>query len=200
MAGVARDAGHRASGRVSRCGVGQGGRVAFTKGNFPEWVISYQAATSIGAVAVAMNALWQSDEMEYGLKDCGAKIFIADQERLDRLAGCSPDLDVPVIAVRADRPGKAPRYEDLMAEAAGATLPSVDIAPDDDATISYPPGSPGHPKGACPPPANIRDGNAVPMDIGNQIAVGIGMSGAWAKCHLCRQTRCRSQSRPFTHQ
>ncbi|MEI7573487.1 MAG: AMP-binding protein, partial [Phenylobacterium sp.] len=152
---VALDAARLAAVLVSRFGVGKGDRVAFSMRNFPEWVIVYQAATSIGAVAVAMNALWQSDELEYGLKDSGAKVFIADQERLDRLAGCSPDLNLPVIAVRADRPGKAARYEDLMAEAAGATLPVVDIAPEDDATIFYTSGSTGHPKGVVSSHRNI---------------------------------------------
>ena len=57
--------------------------------NYPEWILAFTAITSIGAIAVAMNALWQPDEMAYGLADCGAQVLLADQERLDRLARCA---------------------------------------------------------------------------------------------------------------
>ena len=50
--------------------------------NYPEWIMVFSAVTSIGGVAVAMNALWQPEEMAYGLQDSGAKVLLADQERL----------------------------------------------------------------------------------------------------------------------
>ena len=122
---------------VHRFGVRRGDRVAISTRNFPEWVIAFQAATSVGAIAVALNALWQADELEYGLKNCQAKVFVADQERLDRLAQCEDAPDIPVIAVRADRPAaNAIAFETLMAETGEVALPQVDIQPDDDAIIS----------------------------------------------------------------
>ncbi len=48
-------------------------------------MLAFTAITSIGAMAVAMNAHWQTDEMVYGLTDSGAKVLLADAERLDRL-------------------------------------------------------------------------------------------------------------------
>lgn len=49
--------------------------------NYPEWPIAYIAATSIGCIAVAMNSLWKEREMEYALRDCGAKVLFCDEER-----------------------------------------------------------------------------------------------------------------------
>jgi long-chain acyl-CoA synthetase len=81
--------------------------------NLPELVIAYVAATSMAAVIVPLNGWWtgqvrvcwcnvldfmnrpreirvvwcirlQSQELEYALQDCGATVFIADQERYNR--------------------------------------------------------------------------------------------------------------------
>jgi hypothetical protein len=53
-----------------------------------------------------MNAHWQSDEMAYGLQDSGAKVLIADQERLDGVAACAPTCPV----CRCWRCGRASRW------------------------------------------------------------------------------------------
>ncbi|RYG25351.1 MAG: long-chain fatty acid--CoA ligase, partial [Burkholderiales bacterium] len=71
---------------VNDFGIKKGDRIAVSMRNYPEWVVSYMAVTSIGAMFVAMNALWTADEMAYGLTLSEPTIFIADQERVDRLA------------------------------------------------------------------------------------------------------------------
>ena len=53
---------------VHDCGVRPGDRVAISMRNYPEWMLAFNAATSVGAVAVAMNAHWQSDEMAYACR------------------------------------------------------------------------------------------------------------------------------------
>ncbi len=136
-------------------GVGKGDRVAISMRNFPEWILAFTAATSIGAIAVAMNALWQSEELAYGLRDSGAKALFADQERLDRLAHCSADLDVPVIAVRARPDRRARALPELLSAIGDAQMPAVDIAPDDPATMFYTSGSTGHPKGVVSTHRNV---------------------------------------------
>ncbi len=91
-------------------GVRKGDRVAISMRNYPEWMLAFTAVTSIGAIAVAMNALWQPDEVQYALNDCGAKVLFADRERLERLARCAALPDTRVIAVRPAPPGAdAPR-------------------------------------------------------------------------------------------
>ena len=142
---------------VRRFGVVPGDRVAISMRNYPEWVLAFMAVTSIGAIAVAMNALWQSEEMAFGLADCGAKVLFADQERLQRLAKCAPLPNLAVIAVRAKNlSATATHLETLLRDvAADATMPAIAIAPDDAATIFYTSGSTGHPKGVVSTHRNI---------------------------------------------
>jgi long-chain acyl-CoA synthetase len=139
---------------VNRYGVKKGDRVAISMRNYPEWPLAFMAATSVGAIAVGMNALWQPDELEYGLKDSGAKVFFADQERLDRLAQCS--AKVQTLAVRATRRDPLiPDLAALVAEVGNVPMPAVDIVPEDPATIFYTSGSTGHPKGVVSTQRNV---------------------------------------------
>jgi long-chain acyl-CoA synthetase len=136
---------------IDEYGIEKGDRVAISMRNYPEWITAFSAVTSIGGVAVAMNALWQPDEMAYGLQDSGAKVLFADQERLDRFAACSePRPELSVLAVRAKQPLAAGvrDLDEALAGIAATDMPSVDVRPEDDATIIYTSGSTGHPKGA----------------------------------------------------
>ena len=66
---------------VDRYGIRKGDRVAVAMRNYPEWIVSYAAAVSVGAISVSFNAWWTPDEMDFALRDCGASILIADEER-----------------------------------------------------------------------------------------------------------------------
>ena len=118
---------------VNQYGVSKGDRVAISMRNYPEWVIGFTAATSIGAIAVAMNAWWESEEIAEGLKDCGAKVILADRERLQRISGILNQVDVHVIAVRpgdSDHPGTGIKAL-LAQQPADCPMPEVDVLPED---------------------------------------------------------------------
>ena len=137
-------------------GVQPGDRVAISMRNYPEWVLAFTAITSVGAVAVAMNALWQADELAYGLRDSGAKVLFADPERLDRLAHCPPLPGLQVIAVRASQTAPGVRQlDDLLRSVGAVPMPPAATLPDDAATIFYTSGSTGHPKGVVSTHRNI---------------------------------------------
>jgi len=133
---------------VNRYHVRKGDRVAIGMRNYPEWITAFAAITSIGAIAVSLNAWWTVDELTYGLEDSGTSVLIADQERAERAEGAFDTLGIHTIVVRSSGPlpPGAERLEDVITP--GAAMPSVEIDPDDDATILYTSGTTGHPKGA----------------------------------------------------
>ncbi len=137
-----------ASTLVEHYGVKKGDRVAIGMRNYPEWITAFAAITSIGAIAVSLNAWWTVEEMHYGLEDSGTSVLIADQERAERAEGAFDTLGVRTIVVRSTGmlPPGADRLEDVLVP--GARMPEVDIDPDDDATILYTSGTTGNPKGA----------------------------------------------------
>jgi long-chain acyl-CoA synthetase len=129
--------------------VQKGDRVAIAMRNYPEWIITYLGALSIGAVVVSMNAWWTADEMAYGLEDSGAKVLVADAERVERSREAAASLGLRTIGVRLDEeevPPGVERWEDVVVP--GAARPEVEVGPDDDATILYTSGTTGRPKGA----------------------------------------------------
>ncbi len=133
---------------VGRYGVRPGDRVAIAMRNYPEWVISFAAITSVGAVSVSLNAWWTTEELDYALRDSGSRVAIADAERLERIAPLMGDLELRAVAVRTG--GELPEGADVWPDVVvpGAPLPEVDVQPDMDATILYTSGTTGHPKGA----------------------------------------------------
>ena len=141
-------------------GLEKGDRVAIVMRNLPEWPVAFFAASLCGAIVTPLNAWWTGGELEYGLADSGAKILVADNERLARIAPHLPDL--PSLAhIYVSRATEDPlgdpreiRLESIIGSPhtwggiADRPAPAVNIHPDDDATLFYTSGTTGKPKGA----------------------------------------------------
>lgn len=128
-------------------GVEPGDRIAIAMRNYPEWMLIYWAAVSIGVAVVGMNAWWTAPEMAYGLSDSRPKVVFADAERLARIAE-QPDMlaGATLVAVRAEPPAGAVVWSTVAGH--GGAMPEVAVDPDSDACIFYTSGTTGFPKGA----------------------------------------------------
>ena len=73
------DAVRRLANGLSSLEIQKGDRVAILLPNVPHFCISYYATLAIGAIAVPLNFLLDSEELVYQYNDCGAKCLITWQ-------------------------------------------------------------------------------------------------------------------------
>jgi len=135
-------------------GVAKGDRVALAMRNLPEWPVVFMGALLAGAIVVPLNAWWSGAELDFALRDCGARFVFADAERWARLEHL-PDSAEQLFASRAAAP---PDGVSALEDAIGTScnwenlpeypIPNVVFSPEDDATIFYTSGTAGRPKGA----------------------------------------------------
>ncbi|GAA3306793.1 class I adenylate-forming enzyme family protein [Nonomuraea dietziae] len=156
---------------VEEYGVVKGDRVAIAMRNYPEWVVSFSAVLAAGAIAVPLNAWWTAQELAYGVSDSGAKVLIADGERAERLAGTG----VPLIVTRGTPQEGTRAFDEVLGEVrADVTLPSVELSPEDPATIFYTSGTTGLPKGAL---GSHRNLGQAPMTVAYSLIRAVVMAG-----------------------
>jgi long-chain acyl-CoA synthetase len=128
------------------CNIQKGDRIALAMRNYPEWIIAFWASLSIGAIIVPLNAWWKSQELGYGLRDSGSRVLLCDEERARLI---EPELaNSPVERVLVARGAGEHSFEHAVESYLGRTSLSLEIDPDDDATIFYTSGTTGQPKGA----------------------------------------------------
>lgn len=113
---------------VNVYGVKKGDRVAVAMRNFPEWVMSFAAIISVGAINVSMNSWWTEDEMDFALEDSGATVLICDQQRFDIGAASCVKKNIKVLVVRAEKPLPAgvDKWEEVLP--LGDKHPGADIS------------------------------------------------------------------------
>lgn len=145
-------------------GLSRGDRLALMGDPFEEWGICDLGAQALGAITYGIYPTASPAEVEYQLRDGGAKIFIAEnQEYVDKVLGALEGLPglkwIIVIddsAMFAYEHPKLRSYEEILASLEAtpgsglSTLESMarEIGAKDPACIIYTSGTTGHPKGA----------------------------------------------------
>jgi long-chain acyl-CoA synthetase len=148
--GEFRDAALRVAAGLQARGVQPGDRVGLVLPNVLSFPVVFYGALLAGAAVVPMNPLLKAREVEYYLRDSGARSVVA-------LAPAEPVVEAAgTVGIDAVTVGPA-LPEELMA--GGALDAAVDRADDDLAVILYTSGTTGQPKGAELTHANLA-GNA----------------------------------------
>jgi long-chain acyl-CoA synthetase len=148
--GEFRDAALKVAGGLRARGVQPGDRVGLVLPNVVSFPVVFYGALLAGAAVVPMNPLLKAREVEYYLRDSGARLVVA-------LAPGEPVVEAAgTVGVDAVTVGPALPEELMDGEALDA---AVDRADDDLAVILYTSGTTGQPKGAELTHANLA-GNA----------------------------------------
>jgi acyl-CoA synthetase (AMP-forming)/AMP-acid ligase II len=119
-------------------GIGRGDRVALCAANSPEWLLTFWACYSLGAVVVAMNGWWTGLEMRHALELTDPALVLMDAKRRARLEEGDGNGHRPVVPL-----------EDVVVDARAELPPDPGITEDDPAILLFTSGTTGRPKAAA---------------------------------------------------
>jgi len=152
-------------------GIRKGDIVAIYLPNCPQFVISYLAILRLGAAVTTVSPLYTPREIAYQLRDSGAKAIICLDLHYEKVEKALEEVKLDYVIITSISE-YLPSSEGFMARLRGKPLkeeiqkgqsllsfqelleksspnpPSVQISPDDIATIPYTGGTTGDPKGA----------------------------------------------------
>ena len=137
----------RWSSALQAFGTGHGDRVAYIAPNTHAHLEAYYAVPQIGAVLVPINYRLLSDDFEYIINHCGAKIVCAHSDHIKAIDGIRdrlPDVE-HFVALEGSSDGWI-GYESAL-ESHSSGFRKVDIAESDLLTINYTSGTTARPKG-----------------------------------------------------
>ncbi|HEY2674678.1 MAG TPA: AMP-binding protein, partial [Rugosimonospora sp.] len=155
-------------------GVGRGDRVVLYLQNVPQFVIGMLATWKAGGVAVPVNPMYRSRELEAVLNDSGARVLVCLESLYrDVAAGVVADTGVTAVVTTSELDYRARDDQRVFAGAEridsedahdmaalierhrGQEPADVTFGPDDTAFLTYTSGTTGPPKGAMNTHGNV---------------------------------------------
>jgi long-chain acyl-CoA synthetase len=152
------EASGRVAGLLSEKGVTRGDRVGIMLPNVPYFAMCYYGVLRSGCVVVPMNVLLKRREVEFYLKDPGAKLLFAWTDFEEPARAGAEDAGAECVIVK---PGE---FEKLLGEYE-PEHEVVDCDPDDTAVILYTSGTTGTPKGAELTHGNLTRNAEISRDL-----------------------------------
>ncbi len=119
-----------AAGGMAELGLAKGDVITLYAANSWQWIVSYYAIARLGAVINPVNTMLTPEEIDYVVKDCGAKAIIASPEKVAATSAVKDGSDVMEIISFGD-PGEPGAISFNALLESGAVAPVAgDIAPD----------------------------------------------------------------------
>jgi long-chain acyl-CoA synthetase len=135
-----RDGALRVAAALTARGIEPGDRVGMVLPNVLSFPIVFYGALMAGATVVPMNPLLKAREVEYYLRDSGARLVVTGEQSAEAVTEAAATVGIDAVAV-------GPASPDALMADSPADAP-VDRADDDTAVILYTSGTTGQPKGA----------------------------------------------------
>lgn len=161
----------RMANALGSLGVQKGDRVGIHLPNIPQYVISYYAALSLGAVVVNLNPMYTPGELVFMARNTGITTLITFDMVAAAIRALVKEVDIPrVVITRAtDYVKGMPRstsadldmdagwthFSELLESCTSVKRPRVQVDPEDVAMINFTGGTTGLPKGAVLTHANL---------------------------------------------
>jgi long-subunit acyl-CoA synthetase (AMP-forming) len=139
------------AGGLAKLGVGHGDAVAIMLANRPEFHLVDLAAVMLGATPFSIYLTYPAEEIEYLVKDAGAKVLIVEQAYLPVVLQARENLPQLEHVIVVD--GAAPAGTSALADVEGSSNDldvrgaASRVGPDDVVTLIYTSGTTGPPKG-----------------------------------------------------
>ena len=128
-------------------GIGPGDKVALLLPNTAHFPRAYFAVLALGGVAVPVHALLKAEEIDYVLRDSGAKALVCAAPLLGEGVKGAELAGIPVLSVLQPEDSGVDRL-DVLAAQAEPMIGFEPREPTDTAVILYTSGTTGQPKGA----------------------------------------------------
>ncbi|MCW2903458.1 MAG: Long-chain fatty acid--CoA ligase [Streptosporangiaceae bacterium] len=143
---------HRRTGRLAtnlaQLGLERGERVALYLDNSVETVESYLALTRAALVGVCLNPDGAPSEIEYMIRDSGAKLIITDEAHLEVAARVAEQVGgLRIVLTRTEAAGASIISFERLATTPNAAAPDDSLGLDEPAWMVYTSGTTGRPKG-----------------------------------------------------